>query len=368
MNEAVVTVHDVAKACGVSVSTVGRAMTDDPRISEATRARVKKTAQRLGYVQSMAARVMRGGSSRLVGLVLPDISNDFYATSAQALSQCCEEQGYRLVLSISQDNRDTELNHVRELVGAKVAGIIIVPAPDSRPETAALLDGVPHAQLLRNNTHLGADWFGIDDEHCIRDATSHLIALGHRRIAFIGTREKISTATSRLKGFERACADAGINTPTAIKELGEPTVDFGKTASRRLFSLATPPTAIVCGASQITIGVLETVAELGIGIPSAVSVVGFGDPVWAKLWAPGLTTIRFPIEELATSCGLWFLHRLKKKGSAHAAHSVVTSSTLVVRGSTSAPPNPAQPTTSFLQATPHRPRRSKGPRAANERA
>jgi LacI family transcriptional regulator len=69
---------------------------------------------------------------------------------------------------------------------------------------------------------------------------------------------------------------------TAIEELGEPTVDFGKTASRRLFSRAAPPTAIVCGASQITIGVLESVAELGIGIPSAVSVVGFGDPVWSS--------------------------------------------------------------------------------------
>src|SRR5258705_8134014 len=99
-----ITARDVAKELGVSISTVGRAMADDPRISVATKARVREATSRLRYVQSMSARVMRGASSKLVALVVPNISNDFYSTIAQSLSTCCQRQGYRLVLSITGDN------------------------------------------------------------------------------------------------------------------------------------------------------------------------------------------------------------------------------------------------------------------------
>ena len=123
----IITARDVAEESGVSISTVGRALNDDARISARTIAHVREVVDRLGYVQSMAARVMKGGSSKQIGLVLPNINNDFYSTIAQSISKCCEREGYSLVLSVTDDNRDSELQQIRDLAGAKVSGIFIVP-------------------------------------------------------------------------------------------------------------------------------------------------------------------------------------------------------------------------------------------------
>ena len=334
-----ITARVVAKDLGVSISTVGRAMADDPRISAATKARVREAATRLRYVQSMPARVMRGASSNLVALVVPDISNDFYSTVAQSLSKCCERQGYRLVLCITGDSRDIEANQIRELSGVKVAGIFIVPAAETRAETASLLSGIPYVQLLRKSDKLNSAWFGIDDERCVRDSAAHLIALGHQRIAYLGVHDAISTGPSRRVGFWDAFAGARVDAIEAVEKLGPPTVEFGIAAARQLFQSDVRPTAVVCGSAQIAVGLLEAVSEFGIRIPEDLSIVGFGDSMLAKHWGPGLTTIRFPIDELATSCCLSFLNYLATRASLPASHSLITSSTLIVRGSTAPPPS-----------------------------
>lgn len=337
IKKAKVTARGVAQELSVSISTVGRAMADDPRISAATKARVREAAARLGYVQSMPARVMRGASSKLIALVVPDISNDFYSTVAQSLSKCCDQEGYRLVLSITRDNRDIEANQIRELSGVRVAGIFIVPSPETRPETVSLLSGIPYIQLLRRSERLDAVWFGIDDERCLRDSAAHLIALGHRRIGYIGVHQAISTGPRRRLGFWNAFTEAKVDASAATEKLGAPTVDFGVSAARQLLQSEAPPTAIVCGAAQITVGLIEALSEFSVRVPENLSVIGFGDSMLAKHWGPGLTTIRFPIEELATSSCLWFLNHLATKMPLPKSHSLMTSSSLVVRGSTAPP-------------------------------
>ena len=158
------TARDVADEFGVSISTFGRALNDDPRSNTRTKTRVREVAVQLGYAQSMVARVMKGGSSNQIGLVLPNINNDFYSTIAQSLSKCCEREGYSLVLSITDDNRDTELQQIRVLAGAKITGIFIVPSIGMHAEIITLLKRIPHVQLLRKNKKLSTDWFGSDDE------------------------------------------------------------------------------------------------------------------------------------------------------------------------------------------------------------
>ena len=122
-----VTARDVAGRLGIAISTVGRAMADDPRISADTKKRVRQTANEMGYVGNLPARMMRGESSKLIGLIIPDVRNDFYSSIAQALSESCDRHGYRLVLSISRDDCDVEHRHIRHLVAARASGIVIVP-------------------------------------------------------------------------------------------------------------------------------------------------------------------------------------------------------------------------------------------------
>lgn len=331
-----VTIKDIAARLQVSPSTVGRALADDPRISAAMKQKVLEVANEIGYVANRAARMMRGVSSNLVGLVVPDIRNSFYATIAHALSKCLEREGYQLTLSETDDDRLVELRHIRELTSANAAGIIIVPSAKPHPDAVRLLAMTSHIQLLRKHALLGEQWFGIDDVQALQQGTTHLLELGHRRIAYIGSSSELPTGAARLKGFQNALA--GVKGTQGFEELGAPgSTNFARDAVRRLLALAKPPTALVTGSVQHTLGVLEELHASGVRVPEDLSVVGFGDELAFRWWGPGLTTIGLPVSELATACGLWFVHRLKQKAVNAAPYSSVSPPTLIVRGSTQAP-------------------------------
>jgi LacI family transcriptional regulator len=328
-----VTIKDIAARLQVSASTVGRALADDRRISTAMKQRVLEVANEMGYVANRAARMMRGVSSNLVGLVVPDIRNGFYSTIAHALSKCMEDAGCQLTLSETADDRLVEMRHIRELTSVNVAGIIIVPSARPHPESVRLLKMTPHIQLLRKHGSLGEQWFGIDDTLAIYQATRHVVDLGHSRIAYIGGLAELPTGAARLKGFHNALvgSDAAHH---AIEELGPPSsIEFGHDALRRVLALSVPPTAIVVGSVQVTQGVLEEVLAQGLRVPDQLSVVGFGDELGFRWWGPGLTTVSLPVSELATACGLWFVHRLKQKSAATTPYSSISPPTLLVRGS-----------------------------------
>jgi LacI family transcriptional regulator len=277
---------------------------------------------------------MRGGSSHLIGLLVPDIRSSFYSAAAQVLSKCFEREGYHLALSLTEDDRDIEMQQLRELVSARVGGIVTIPTAQPRRETLTLLGLVPHVQLLRRVPSLG-DWFGMDDERSIRDATSHLLALGHRRIAYIGD-TLFSTGIVRVEGYRRAFAEAGSPVDDSLIELGPPNMPFGAEAVARLLERSPKPTALVTSSVQVTLGAAEELANRKIAIPRDLSVVGFGDGPWQKWWGPGLTTLRLPVEELATGCALWFLNRLKtgRQQPDEEPHVAVNPTALVLRGST----------------------------------
>jgi DNA-binding LacI/PurR family transcriptional regulator len=335
-----ITAREVAEKVGISISTVGRALADDPRISAETKAKVRRVADELGYAGNLPARMMRGNSSNLIGLILPDVRNDFYSSIAQALSESYDRQGCRLVLSITGDDREAEHRHIRDLVSARVAGIIIVPTAKPRRESAALLASVPHVQLLRHIPALGSAWFGIDDEVALEAATSHLIKLGHRCIAYIGGSPALSTGAARLRGVKKAFEVAGLAADSLQAIVGSPTINLGEAAVGSLLDAAAPPTAVVSGAVHVSEGILTALRRRAVEVPGELSVIAFGDPIWFAWWGPGLTTIQPPIGSLATTCGLWFLDHIRNNdGAGMATHQATSQSTLVVRGSTTPPRN-----------------------------
>lgn len=334
-----ITARDIAQMVGVSVSTVGRAMAGDPRISAETRAKVQRAAERVGYVGNLPARIVRGGASNLIGLLVPEIGNDFYSTIAQALSEVCGRAGYRLVLSLTGDDKDEESKHLKELVGVRAAGVILVPTAAPRRATLQLLKNIPHVQLLRRVATAGDVWFGIDDGQALEQAVEHLGRLGHERIGYIGGSSELSTGAARLQGFEQGCRKVGIAPANALSKVGPPTRAFGAKALRELLTSTSPPSAVIAGAANITMGIIETIEAMGVGAPAALSFVGFGDREWFRWWRGGLTTIRLPIDSLATSCGLWFLDQLQHaaaRGASLPSHSATVSSALIIRNSTCA--------------------------------
>jgi len=285
-----ITIKHIARKLKLSISTVGRALQDHPRISRATKDRVNLAADELGYIANRAARVMRGGSSHLIGLLVPDIRSTFYSTVAHMLAKTFKTEGFHLSLSITDDDRDTEMEQTRELLGARAAGIVIVPCAVPRRETLSLVKMVPHVQLLRCIPALG-DWFGLDDERAIFDATTDLFNLGHRRIGYIGD-TIYPTGKARFKGFRKAHTAAGHKFEVGLVELGQPDIRFGEDAVTRL--VAKRPTAIITSSVLITLAAVERLMTLNVAVPGELSLIGFGDGPWQKWWGPGHLLLHLP--------------------------------------------------------------------------
>jgi LacI family transcriptional regulator len=312
----VVTIKDIARSVGVSPPTVARALNDSPLISEATKARVRAAARDLGYVAHSAARVMRGEASTVIGLIVPDIENDFYATLARAAAETCQESGFQLVLSITEDDPAVEHDHLYALVAARAAGVVLVPTMSPTRDSFTLLQRLPSVQLIRHTEALASDHFGIDDERAIREAVEHLVALGHRCIAYIGGAEGLSTGAGRARGFRTALTAAGIAPLSELTALGQPRARFARDAFRAMHA-AHRPTAVISGGSRVTVGILQTIAELGLSMPGDISFIAFGDNALYQSWSPPLTAIALPVREMGLACAASLIRRIKAQ-SKHA--------------------------------------------------
>jgi hypothetical protein len=195
---------------------------------------------------------------------------------------------HQVMLCESGDNRQNELHQVRDLAAAQVAGVVIVPTPKPHQDVSRLLRAIPHVQLLRRVPALSQHWFGIDDETVLHTATSHLLDLGHRRIAYVAGTTDIPTAASQLAGFGKAIKDAGLAQGVGVAELGAPSsAAHGADALRRLMATPEPPTAIVTGSIQLTRVLLAAAHADRLVVPRDLSVVGFGDEPGFSWWGPG---------------------------------------------------------------------------------
>lgn len=334
-----VTLKDIALRLNLSVSTIGRALTGDPQISEKTRERVRATASELGYVAHSAARAMRSGRSTLIGLIIPDIQNEFYGTLAKALAEVCSAAGFQLVLAITEDDPLSEERQVRVLLEARVSGLVITASPRPTRDTLTLLNRGPCVQLIRRVSQLGAPWFGIDEEAALCEGTAHLIGLGHRRIGYLGVSTSLSTGRSRLAGYQRAFEDAGLACPEDLIRLGQPRASFGASAFGSLWDTSDRPSAIVAAGARLTVGMLQDATERGVAIPEHLSVVGYGDAPW---WNPRLTTISLPVRDMALACGEFLLRRIRESTeSGPLGTQSVTFASVLAAGASTLPIEPA---------------------------
>lgn len=345
LDSPVVTIKDIAQHLGVAASTVGRALSHNARISAATRARVEKAAQELGYVAHSAARQMRSQRSLLVGLVIPDVLNAFYSTAAQAISRSFDQAGYQTVLSISEDKPELELRQVRSLAEARVDAIVWVPTIRPLPQTLTYLQSIAHVQLIRQCRRIRSDWFGVDDVATTYQATEHLLKMGHRRIAYVGGPRSLSTGESRLRGFQLAHEAMGQTLNDSFVFCDAPDARSGPAVLDRLLSSNPSPTAVVVATARGTESLLEGLSARAIRVPEQISVVGFNDSPSVSWWGPGLTTMRLPVREVSEA-SVDFLVRKMTQGRSEPAPVVgqVTQYPpyLVERGST-APPIDASP-------------------------
>jgi LacI family transcriptional regulator len=280
--------------------------------------------------------MMRGAQSSLIGLIIPDLQNDFYATVAKTVADALAARSIQLLLSVTDDDSEREWRELRGLLEARPAGVIIVPTATPRPETAALLKHVETIQLVRKHESLGAHSVLINDHEGTFTATKHLIAYGHKRIAFIGGDASLSTGRSRLAGFLAALKEHGLE--AAATGFGLPRAEFARYAVTSMMAANVRPTALVFGSAELTLGALQALHALKLEWPRDVSVVGYHDPAWFELTGGGITTVRMPVKEIAATAAGVLLSRVRDTPTDNAERDVPVNVTfspmLALRGST----------------------------------
>ena len=295
-----VTIKQLAKILGMAHSTVSRALNDHPAISAATKKRIKEAAARYGYVPNSAARILRHARSGIIGLVIPDIRNDFYTTVAKAIADAAAESSWQMVVATTDDQSERERQAVRSLMKAQAESIIIAPTAEPSAETVEMLKRVHTLQLLRHHPGIRAPSITVDDRLGIGLATRHLQEREHRRIGYIGRNSDVSTGLARMQGFME-CFDDSHDAERRIV-LVPPRAAYGASALRSLLTRDAPPTAVVLGSPEFTSGALEAASEDGLRIPEDLSLVSYGDSTWNRFLHGGLTTVVLPEKEIANSC------------------------------------------------------------------
>ncbi len=339
-----VTIRDIARALGISHTTVSRALAGSAKISDETKLRVRAAVEQMGYVPSASARLMRGRQSSIVGLVIPDIQNDFYATVAKFVADAMAARSMQLMLCVTNDDPIRELRELRALLELRPAGVIVAPSPTPAPETQAMLRNHWTVQLLRKHAGLSGTAVLIDDRKGVHAATCHLLDYGHRRIAYIGGGTEISTGRERLAGFQEALAGREIEGGQVV--LGPPRPEFARHAITSLMTAKNRPTGLIFGSSELTLGAMQALRALGLEWPRDVSVVGYHDPAWFELAERGITTVRLPVQGIALTATSLVLsrqdvHRLDEQSEPLPADVKFTPH-LVLRNSTAAVLAPAR--------------------------
>jgi LacI family transcriptional regulator len=333
--------HDVAAAAQLSLATVSRALSGHPKVHPATRRRVEEVARQLGYQSNALARALRQNESKAIGLVIPDLENEFYTSGAAVLQEVFAGEGYRMVLCCSDNDQSTDEELLRSLVERRVDGIAHVPcSPDGSASIRELNPRLPIVEYARRSGQPHVDSITGDEERGAAALIGHLIELGHRRIAMIAGPENLSTTEARVEGFRQAVTLAGLHLDDCPILHGDYDVEFGRTATAAILQEHPEVTAIFASSSRAALGVLRTLRQQNRTIPGDMSVVSFLNPEWFEVSGPPLTTYELPLKEMGAMAAHLLLSRIRATnddGAVPEPRRVSVEGRLIVRDSTGQP-------------------------------
>ncbi|WP_125773180.1 LacI family DNA-binding transcriptional regulator [Antribacter gilvus] len=321
--------RDVAKAAGVSVSTVSRALVAPDQVSDATRRRVVEAAERLGYRPNPVARGLRLGRTHAVGLIVPDLENPYFASVTKGVQARARAEGYAVFVADTDEDASVEAELVAGLA-ARVDGLILA---SPRSDDATLLAAVEGSVAVLANRELdGLPSIALDDADGAAQVLGHLRALGHRRVAVAQGPSSSWSGNRRLAGLRAAAEQFG---DVELVHLGSfrPYFSGGHVAADH--AAASGATAVVAFNDLMALGILDRLRSRGVRVPQDLSVVGYDDVAVATLVSPALTTVHSPLSGLGRRAVDLLVGRLRgATGTSTTTHLPVE---LVIRGSTGVP-------------------------------
>ncbi len=335
-----ITRTEVARRARVSVATVSYVVNNGPRpVAEATRKRVLRTIQTLGYRPSGVAQSLRLQRTRTIGLIVPDTANPYFASLAKGVDDTVFAQGYSLLLCHSGYVAASEQAYVELLLAREVDGVLYVQGtPDAAALHRLLQCGIPTVAVDREIPDVAIDRVVVDNFGGSAQATKYLIGLGHHRVGCIARHIPLSNAAERIRGYQETLTEAGIPFTPHYLVSGGPGYEEGRRAMTELLGLQPRPTAVLAYPDVVAIGAIRAAHDAGLRVPEDVSVVGFDDIPVSAFIRPRLTTVAVGIWELGQRAATVLLDKVQGGGESRPPRRLVLPATLVIRESTASPP------------------------------
>jgi DNA-binding LacI/PurR family transcriptional regulator len=329
-------IHTVARLAKVSTATVSRTINHVPTVNAKMAKRVWEAIKELNYLPNTQARALVSGRSRLLGLIVSEITNPFFPELIQGFEDVAVEQGYEILIGSTNYDPERMKRCIRRLVERKAEGVAVMTFGIEEPLLEQLADRkVPLVFVDVGPDRPGISLLRVDYHRGIRQGVQHLAALGHRDIAFVSGPLRLHSAQSRLAAFNRAVGECGITVePDRIVE-GDHTMEGGKAAAEKLLTGGNLPTAVMCSNDMTAIGVLHEAYRVGLRVPDDLSVIGFDNIHLTQMTIPPLTTIQMSCYELARAAVMALKAHVEK--SPEAKREIPIETQLVVRESTGFP-------------------------------
>ena len=328
------TLADLAREAGTSASTASRALSGRGYVSPDARTKLLEVAERLGYVPNLSARTLKQRTSRVVGVVVSDLGNQFYARLAAGIESTLREAGYQMMLLGDNSERGEELAGARTFVAVRAPGVIMTPVSG---DAAAVLaaQGIAVVEVDRQLARTTCDAVVIDNERGARDATAHLLGLGHRRVGLLVVDTDWTSDAGRVEGYRNAHARAGVPIDERLVVKVPVHAPDAEERIERLFAYEAP-TAIFAANNLLAEQAWRVLRKRGHRLPSTFSLVGFDDVPWMEMVDPAITVVSQPTVELGRCAARLLLERIADPGASPRVECLQPS--LIVRGSTAPPP------------------------------
>jgi len=328
-----VTMKDIASELGVSVNTVSKALGNRPDISLATKDQVYRTARELGYEYEIIPKSWHGHRTNVVGLVIADNSNPFFAKIVKSVERTLQDSGYALILCNTDEDYEREKSIIALLVERKIDGIILTPTQSNDEDIAFLLSKkTPFVLLGRHFSSYKVPCVIGEDRGGAYEAINHLARLGHRRILFINAPSYISSATERLEGYREAFKDNGIEVDESLIRSCEPKMENAYNEMKGILLEELDFSAVFTFSDQMMMGVVRVFHERGIRVPQDCSLVGFDDIDFASIMTPPLTTIVQNTQRLGMESATMLLKMINGQEITESTKVIPTKA--IIRGST----------------------------------
>jgi len=306
-----VTSHDVARLAGVSQPTVSRALRDDPRVSSATKRRVREAVALLGYVPSDAGRALSSGRTRRIGLLVTDLENQFYSYIIAPVHRELESIGYQLMLHAESADTDAV---AERLIANGLDGVILATTTTDSVVPVRLRDRqLPFVYFNRTAAVVEADATVNRPEAGYLEAVARAVELGHRRFGAVLGPQNTSTAQIREIALRSALAAHGCTLEPDRLRRGPYDTESGDRAATALLALPDPPTVIFCGNDVVAYGALNAARRLGASVPDDVSVIGFDNLPAASWPILELSTIAYDIAGMAKAAADLIARRVEHR-------------------------------------------------------